>query len=333
MFDDQTKSKIAELSTKLAVPTAALLAVAEVESGGQVFARVQGRDEPIIRFEGHYFDRLLPSDARLEARSAGLAHPESGKIANPRGQVGRWKLLQRAIRINRVAALSSVSWGIGQVMGAHWRWLGYGSVDALVAEVRSGGAGQIALMARYIDKAGLIEALQQRNWAEFARAYNGPAYKRLAYDDRLEKAYQRWAKETDFPNLPTATLVGDKNSDKDRLSFGSRGPAVKRLQRSMTRLGYVLVADGLFGLVTDRVVRQFQRDHAMDETGIVDRRERELIFGRNAQWNRSIRRNLPAGVRGWKMLPTLLVRKFMAEKSRLKCAIARRLLSISKRFA
>jgi len=32
MFDDQTKSNIAVFSTKLAVPTAALLAVAEVES-------------------------------------------------------------------------------------------------------------------------------------------------------------------------------------------------------------------------------------------------------------------------------------------------------------
>ena len=30
-------------------------------------------------------------------------------------------------------------------MGAHWKWLGYGSVDALVAEARSGfvGTGQI----------------------------------------------------------------------------------------------------------------------------------------------------------------------------------------------
>jgi hypothetical protein len=43
-------------------------------------------------------------------------------------------------------------------MGAHWAWLGFDSVDALVEEARSGAAGQARLMARYIEKAGLAEA-------------------------------------------------------------------------------------------------------------------------------------------------------------------------------
>lgn len=35
----------------------------------------------------------------------------------------------------------------------------------------------------------------------------------------------------------------------------------------------MLVADGLFGLITERVVRQFQRDHMMAETGVIGAKE------------------------------------------------------------
>ena len=46
-------------------------------------------------------------------------------------------------------------------MGAHWAWLGFADVDALVAEARSGAAGQARLMARYIKKAGLVTAIRK----------------------------------------------------------------------------------------------------------------------------------------------------------------------------
>ena len=117
MFDEESHTKIAELAEGLGVEVAALMAIVDVESGGRYFAEVAGRKEPLIRFEGHYFDRLLPATARAEATTQGLASPKPGKIANPRRQSDRWKLLKRAIKINRAAALSSCSWGVGQVMG------------------------------------------------------------------------------------------------------------------------------------------------------------------------------------------------------------------------
>ncbi|MEP1209631.1 MAG: N-acetylmuramidase family protein [Rhizobiaceae bacterium] len=191
MFTPQSIREISLLAEELAIPPAALQAIAEVESGGRIYADIGSRQEPLIRFEGHYFDRLLNGAQRQTARQRGLAHPKAGRIGNPRNQAKRWALLNRAIRINRIAALSSTSWGLGQVMGAHWQWLGYGSVDALVAQARAGAAGQVRLMARYIDKAGLVPAIQNRDWKAFARGYNGPAYARHAYDQRLKSAYQR----------------------------------------------------------------------------------------------------------------------------------------------
>jgi hypothetical protein len=199
MFTDETRHEIAAIARELDVEPEALLAIAEVESGGRGFVIVGGRPEPLIRFEGHYFDRRLSAANRQRARSDGLASPSAGAIANPRTQAGRWALLGKACAIDAKAANESVSWGIGQVMGAHWAWLGYADVDALVAEARGSVAGQIRLMARYIDKAGLAAAVRRRDWEAFARGYNGPQYRRHGYHRKIAAAYHRFRAESGEP--------------------------------------------------------------------------------------------------------------------------------------
>ena len=53
MFSSEILAEITEAANRLAIEPAALLAVAEVESGGVAFAIIDGRREPLIRFEGH----------------------------------------------------------------------------------------------------------------------------------------------------------------------------------------------------------------------------------------------------------------------------------------
>jgi hypothetical protein len=154
MFSKETIREIERAARQAGVEPAALLAIAEVESGGRVFATVDGRREPLVRFEGHYFDRMLDDGKRALARRKGLASPKAGAVKNPASQAARWRLLAEAAAIDREAALQSVSWGIGQVMGAHWKALGYDSVEALVAEARSGAGGQIRLMLRFLKQTG-----------------------------------------------------------------------------------------------------------------------------------------------------------------------------------
>jgi hypothetical protein len=195
-FSPDTIDEITAAAKALGIEAAALLAVAEVESGGKAFALVDGRREPLIRFEGHYFDRRLSPQKRQRARELGLASPIGGTIANPTTQAARWRLLARAAAIDRQAAHESVSWGLAQVMGAHWEWLGYENVDALVAEARSGVAGQIRLMVRYIEKSGLTAALRAHDWEGFARGYNGPNYKSGRYDAKIAAAYEKYRTRT-----------------------------------------------------------------------------------------------------------------------------------------
>ena len=125
MVSSELMQEIRRVATELKVEAAALAAVADIESGLVAFAMVDGRAEPIIRFEGHYFDRRLSGSAQIKARQQGLAAPQAGSVKNPASQVARWRLLSAAASIDRKAAYESTSWGMGQVMGAHWAWLGY----------------------------------------------------------------------------------------------------------------------------------------------------------------------------------------------------------------
>lgn len=195
MFDDNTLRAAAAVAAKHSWPLNHLLAVAQVESGGKVGAAIDGKMEPIVRFEGHYFDRRVVAHRRAEARKLGLANPKAGAVKNPATQQARWdKLIRPAAAIDRQAAYESVSWGLGQVMGAHWKALGYGSVLALVDHARKGAGGQIELMARFIASNSVLSAaLRAGQWATFARGYNGPGYKANAYDTKMAAAAKRWA--------------------------------------------------------------------------------------------------------------------------------------------
>jgi N-acetylmuramidase/Putative peptidoglycan binding domain len=258
MFSKETISEIQIVAREEGLEPAALLAIAEVESGGRAFAVVDGKKEPLIRFEGHYFDRRLEGNARDEARRKGLASPNMGAVKNPASQAARWRLLEQAMEIDRTAALGSVSWGIGQVMGSHWKDLGYASADALAGEARSGVAGQVRLMVRFLTANGLIETLKARDWAGFARRYNGPKYRVHRYDTRIAAAYARFAGDG----------KADTTVSSGIMRRGDRGETVLDLQRRLTSAGYPLTQDGVYGPATARAVERFQSERDLSADGI-----------------------------------------------------------------
>lgn len=263
MFSKQTSDEIEKAARAFGLEPAALLAIAEIESAGQVFAKVDGRNEPLIRFEGHYFDRRLSGDKQEQARAAGLAASSAGAIANPRSQAARWQMIEQAAEIDHQAAYESTSWGLGQVMGSHWLWLGFDNVDALVNEARSGAAGQARLMARYIEKAGLTNALNAHDWEAVGHGYNGPGFRKNAYHIKLAEAYQRHI---------------DGTASNDRvMQVGARGELVSELQEALLALGYAVDTDGIYGPGTAKTVQKFQSDHGLTPDGIAGPRTQAAI--------------------------------------------------------
>ena len=274
MFEPELVKEIVQIAAENELEPEALMAVVQVESAGQLSAKVSGRTEPLIRFEGHYFYRLLSNSKRNLAVVKGLAHARAGKVKNPVSQTSRWKLLARAKAIDRAAALASCSWGCGQVMGTHWRWLGYGSIDALVMEARDGAAGQIRLMVRYIMKANLSQKLQEHDWAGFARAYNGPAYRKHRYDTKMREAYHHFRAVSGKADIDQRFI---KRNQLQTLKFGSRGSSVAQLQADLSALGFHLSIDGDFGPATERFLKAFQRENGLLADGIFGPKTFEML--------------------------------------------------------
>lgn len=187
-MDEELIAAARRIERQTGIGAAALLAVATVETNAVTHAVFSGRREPLIRFEGHYFDRLLDERGRRSARAAGLASPKAGAVRNPAAQAARWRMLDRAAAIDPGAAYAATSWGLGQVMGIHWQTLGFDSPVAMAAEARRSVDGQFRVLAKFLAIGRLDRLLESGAYAAFARRYNGPGYLRNAYDTKIEKA-------------------------------------------------------------------------------------------------------------------------------------------------
>jgi hypothetical protein len=301
MFDAGARQAISSIARGLGVEPAALLAVAEIESAGKPFAMVDGRPMPLIRWECHYFYRLLPPSLRSQGMAARLAHPVAGTIGNPASQQARYAMLARGRAIHDEAAISSCSWGLGQVMGAHWKSLGFDSPQRFMQVACSGIAGQTELMARFIKKNGLTGNLKAKNWPAFARAYNGPGYRANRYDIKMARAYIRYLGNKPPPGIASPMILdyvpGIAESAAAAaetellLRPGSTGPAVRELQEILRKAGYFVYIDGHYGPATAKAVTEFQRKAGLKTPGGVDAATRAKMAGRQTDmvtpwWNK-----------------------------------------------
>jgi hypothetical protein len=184
--------EIPAVAHELGVDSGALRAVLTVESAGSGFDKA-GR--PKILFERHIFYRLLKAqpDKQQAAVAVGLAYPKWGEKPYPKGSDAVYAELEAAIEIASSEALQSTSWGLGQIMGSNYKMVGCASVEEMVAQAMESEAAQLRQMALFIKSSGLLDELQRKDWAGFARGYNGPGYAQNKYDEKLEAAYSKYA--------------------------------------------------------------------------------------------------------------------------------------------
>jgi len=183
---------IVAVAVVIDVPVAALRAVLAVETGGSGFDHA---NRPKALFERHYFYRLLSDapDKQSQAVEQGLAYPKWGEKPYPKGSDAVYAEIEAACAIDEDAALQSTSWGLGQIMGSNFRAAQCKSVQEMVEEAKQSEANQLRHMAAFIKSMGLVDELQQLDWAGFAKHYNGPAYIKNQYDVKLAEAYERFS--------------------------------------------------------------------------------------------------------------------------------------------
>lgn len=192
MSKELTLNDYKAAATELGVDLASIYAVKEVESKGKGFLPT---GEPIILFERHVFrKRLLAKNISIAGIPEDICNIKYGGYVGGQSEHNR---IQRAAKYDRDSALESASWGLFQVMGYHWKALGYVSLQAFINAMYLNERGQLDAFVKYVKlDRNLLNALKQKNWAKFAEGYNGPAYSRNQYDLQLERAYTKWNKQS-----------------------------------------------------------------------------------------------------------------------------------------
>ena len=170
---------------ELGCEVASIKAVAEVESAGSGFL---SDGQPKILFERHYFSRL--TGGKYDKSYPDISYPKWGGYGATNRQHAR---LTQATMLDRNAALMSASWGKFQIMGEHWKKLGYSTLQEFINAMYSSEAGQLNAFVRYIKVFGLQKAIQNKDWKTFARLYNGANYAVNKYDVKMAQSYKKYS--------------------------------------------------------------------------------------------------------------------------------------------
>lgn len=180
MSKKATLEDFRDLADEFGLELAKLQAVDSVESGGKGFDDATGKI--IIQFEPVWFKRKAP-------------YTPSGKwsLNGVERQKQEWEAFNDAFSKNPNAAMESTSIGRFQVMGFHWKLLGFKSVGEMWDFAKQSEKNQIWLGLKFIQKnPKMYKALKSGIWWQFAYYYNGQQYKKFKYDVRLKAAYNKF---------------------------------------------------------------------------------------------------------------------------------------------
>jgi hypothetical protein len=222
----------------LGVGESEVWAVVTVETRG--FGFLQDR-RPQILFERHIFHRL--TNGRYDADHTDISNQKPGGYL---GGPDEYTRLERAVNLDRGAALQSASWGIGQVMGFNYEAAGFAAIDAMVAAMVKDEDAQLFAVANFIKATHLDGALQRHDWVSFARTYNGSDFKKNEYDTRLAAAHSKY-------------------------TIGCPDLRLRTAQTALLYLGFDPgPIDGLRGRRTRSALMRFQERSGLPETGELD---------------------------------------------------------------
>jgi hypothetical protein len=231
---------------KLGVDDASLWAILTVETKG--FGYLTDR-RPKILFERHIFSAR--TNHAFDASHPDISGPRGGYIGGP----AEYDRLNRAIALNRRAALESASWGLAQIMGFNAATIGYADAEAMVASFVQSEAGQLDGCVRFLmSNDSLHNALKAKIWDRVAFHYNGASYADNAYDKKLAQNYTLFA--------------------------SGQAPAIglRAAQARLSYLGYDPHGiDGVMGPGTRGALTQFQTAQKLPVTGELDAATASLL--------------------------------------------------------
>lgn len=187
-------------SQRLGVSELTIRVFGAVEGAGVGFLK-DGR--PKILFERHRMYRYLSEkfgESFANEKMREYPHIVNRNAGGYQGGSAEYIRLELAKSIDEESALMSASWGQFQIMGENWKNLGYESVQQFVAEQFESESKQLDAFIRFIEwksgtvagkKVKLIDALKKGDWHAVFTLYNGAAYKKLGYQAKFQKHFDR----------------------------------------------------------------------------------------------------------------------------------------------
>ncbi len=193
---------LSALSDELGIDRDAAGAVLAIESGGTATTELG----PVIRFENHIFwDRwgnahqavfhthfTFDSTKRWQGHRWRGSAGDDFEVCHQDQQPGEWKVFRFACGLDEAAAITSTSIGLAQIMGFHHRRIGYATPREMLDAFATEGAQIIGFFDFVATSSGdrLLTAIRDKDWATFAKGYNGTG-KFQQYADKMLDAFEQ----------------------------------------------------------------------------------------------------------------------------------------------
>lgn len=176
------------VAKELNVEIAAIKAVVRIEAG----AAMQGFWAPGVPVVN--FDRTLYRS--YGSKAVNKRGNPNAKV--PKGLKGfplkRWTTLTKMRRINAEGADMGTLWGMFQIGGFSYKLCGCKSIGEFVKLMSRSEFDQLELFAAFVLNTGYVNYIRRKDWAGFARCYNGPSYAKRGYHTKMAAAYAKFKK-------------------------------------------------------------------------------------------------------------------------------------------
>lgn len=280
-----TQEDILAASKKIGIAPGTIAAVIQVEAGGDPFLS-DGR--PKILYEAHKFGSFTKNKYPRHMDTKGKALSSTKWNRNLYGPAGAWqyKRLEMAMNLDNQAAMRATSWGGFQILADNWRMCGFNSVDDFVIAAANSAGEQLMAFCGFIQSAGLVDELKRKDWDDFARGYNGPAFRENKYDTKLAQADAKlvnsWAKmfmkandpmDADQPAIIDATAEIPVDMSDGSAEYQLTKAEVAGLQAALNAsrlLVRPIKADGWYGNNTAAAIKVLQKANKLEQSGLFD---------------------------------------------------------------
>ena len=193
MKEKVTDVQLAAIAKEEGLSFSFLKAFIDVEAAGNGFDPKTGKI--LIQFEPHLFKQNF----KTWWKNAKIAVWETNKV-EPQPQ--EWQAFNSAFAEDKEAAMLSTSIGLPQILGAHYKRLGFKSVGEMWDNFKESEYNQVKALVKFIKTdARLLKAVLEENYHLVATYYNGKYYRELAqklrvkpYDERIKERHEKYKK-------------------------------------------------------------------------------------------------------------------------------------------